>query len=70
MIGVVGLLLPGAVQAQVNVTGQWLTLPYTMPINPIHLGLLRTGKVLVVAGSENEPGKNEDEISKAAVWDP
>src|SRR3977135_3980882 len=34
--------------AQANVQGQWQTLPYTMPINPIHVALLRTGKVLVV----------------------
>ena len=64
------LLLPVVAPAQVNVTGQWTTLPYTMPINPIHLGLLRTGKVLVVAGSENERDKNAEDISKAAVWDP
>jgi PKD repeat protein len=69
VVGVVALL-PALAQAQINVTGQWTTLPYTMPINPIHLGLLHTGKVLVVAGSENEPDKLEDEISKAAVWDP
>jgi hypothetical protein len=37
--------------AQSNVTGQWSVLPYTMPINPIHVGLMRTGKILVVAGS-------------------
>ena len=27
--------------AQADVTGQWSTLPYTMPINPIHIALLR-----------------------------
>src|SRR5215470_5680139 len=41
---------PG-VTAQVNVQGQWTTLPYTMPINPIHATLLANGMVLVVAGS-------------------
>src|SRR5215472_2104162 len=39
------------VTAQVNVQGQWTTLPYTMPINPIHATLLANGMVLVVAGS-------------------
>jgi PKD repeat protein len=70
VVGVLALLVPVVAAAQVNVTGQWSTLPYTMPINPIHLGLLRNGKVLVVAGSENEPDKLADDISKAAVWDP
>jgi hypothetical protein len=44
--------------AQAQVTGQWVTLPYLMPINPIRVALLHTGKVLVVAGSENDPNKN------------
>src|SRR5437016_14525560 len=39
--------------AQPNVQGQWTTLPYAMPINPVHVALLHTGKVLVVAGSGN-----------------
>ena len=53
--------------AQPQVTGQWVTLPYLMPINPIRVDLLRNGKVLIVAGSENEPGNQAN--SKAAVWD-
>src|SRR5437667_8532957 len=61
----VGLALP-QLMAQANV-GQWTTLPYSMPINPIHATLLNTGKVLVVAGSGNyPPNKNY----QAAVWDP
>src|SRR5215471_9929507 len=35
--------------------GQWSTLPYTMPINPIHAALLHTGKILITAGSGNDP---------------
>ena len=38
---------------QVNVQGQWNTLPNNVPINPIHAALLTNGKVLVVAGSGN-----------------
>jgi hypothetical protein len=53
--------------AQPQVTGQWVTLPYLMPINPIRVDLLRNGKVLIVAGSENEPDNEAN--SKAAVWD-
>ena len=39
--------------AQANVQGHWSTLPYLMPINPVHVALLSNGKVLVVAGSGN-----------------
>jgi hypothetical protein len=53
---------------QANVQGQWSTLPYTMPIDPIHAALLNNGKVLVVAGTGNNPlVKN---VQAAAVWDP
>jgi hypothetical protein len=51
------------------VTGEWVTLPYLMPINPIRVGLLRNGNVLIVAGSENVPGEHKQGSSKAAVWD-
>jgi hypothetical protein len=59
---------------QYHLTGKWTTLPYQMPINPIHVGLLHTntsniGKVLIVAGSENNPNKHLRGSSKAAVWD-
>jgi hypothetical protein len=50
-----------------QVTGQWVTLNYLMPINPIHLSMLRTGNLLVTTGSENEP-QNFGVSSKAAVW--
>ena len=53
--------------AQASVQGQWQTLPYTVPINPVHLALLHTGKVLVVAGSGN---LSSDMDFEAAIWDP
>src|SRR5438309_6394471 len=53
--------------AQPNMTGQWSVLPYTMPINPIHVGLMRTGKILIVSGSQNDPTVT---TSSAAVYDP
>src|SRR5262245_59087909 len=55
-----------------HVNGQWVVLPYQMPINPISSTLLRTGKVLVVAGSENDASNNSEgsESYRAAVWDP
>jgi hypothetical protein len=53
--------------AQPQITGQWVTLPYLMPINPIRADLLRNGKVLIVAGSENEPDNENNSVS--AIWD-
>ena len=54
--------------------GQWYTLPYTMPTNPVHAALLHTGKVLIVSGSGNDPN-NASPIDtnpdyEATVWDP
>ena len=48
-------LLSVSVMAQVQTIGQWSTMSQSMPINPIHVALLRTGKILVVAGSGNCP---------------
>src|SRR6266481_8388946 len=67
-LGVLGAASEKAL-AQAQVTGQWVTLPYLMPINPIRVDLLRNGKVLIVAGSENDPNKHLQGSSKAAVWD-
>lgn len=47
--------------------GQWQTLPYTMPINPVHAALLYNGKVLIVSGSGNVAGNSN---YQAALWDP
>ena len=55
------------VVAQAGLRGQWRTLPYLMPINPVHLALLHTGEVLVVAGSGNVATETN---FRAAVWDP
>jgi len=43
-----------------------------MPINPISANLLPNGKVLIVAGSENDASNNSRgaESYRAAVWDP
>src|SRR5207247_9502100 len=53
--------------AQSNVTGQWSVLPYTMPINPIHVGVMRTGKILIVSAPQNDPTVT---TNSAAVYDP
>ena len=46
-------MLAPAAMAQANFQGRWSTLTPLMPINPVHVALLHTGKVLVVAGSGN-----------------
>src|SRR5690348_7857553 len=55
-----------------HVTGTWDVLPYQMPINPIQTTLLPSGKVLIVAGSENDAKNNQvgADSYRAAVWDP
>jgi len=75
---VVGALAPDEVHAQScaanvpHVNGTWVVLPYQMPINPIQATLLRNGKVLIVAGSENDAKNNSKgaESYRAATWDP
>jgi hypothetical protein len=71
-------LVSGEVRAQScaanvpHVTGTWVVLPYQMPINPISATLLPTGRVLIVAGSENDAKNNSEgaESYRAAIWDP
>src|SRR5205814_453037 len=53
--------------AQASLVGQWQTLPATMPINPVHVALLRNGKILVVSGSGNVASNTN---YQAGVWDP
>ena len=48
--------------------GSWETLSYLMPINPIHVTLMRDGQILVVAGSENSPNEHDLGEYYAAVW--
>jgi Domain of unknown function (DUF1929)/Glyoxal oxidase N-terminus/PKD domain len=60
----------GAGNTGAQITGQWKTLPYLMTINPIRLGLLHTGKIVIVAGSENNPTEHAAGTSVGALWDP
>lgn len=55
------------VATQPHVTGQWATLPFMMPLNPVHIALMHNGKVLIVSGSGNDPN---DKILQAGVWNP
>src|SRR5713101_5977042 len=55
-----------------HIEGEWRTLPYLMPINPVSATLLHTGQVLIVAGSENDALNNspDAESYSNAIWDP
>ncbi len=55
-----------------NVDGEWRTLPYAMPINPIAAQLMRDGTVLFIPGSENDAFNNAvgSMAYRGAVWDP
>jgi hypothetical protein len=63
-----GILTPFAPPALAQSgQGQWHTVPYTMPINPVHTALLYNGKVVIVSGSGNVAGNSN---FQAALWDP
>lgn len=56
-----------AAPAHPEVTGRWTTLSSTMPINPVHVALMRTGNVVVISGSGNDPTNH---ILTAGVLNP
>src|SRR5690242_10956742 len=60
-----GLTIPSL--AQVNVQGQWQTLPTLAPINPVHVALTHDGKVVIVTGSGNDKTVT---YYQGGVWDP
>jgi hypothetical protein len=53
--------------AQAGLQGQWTTLPYLMPINPVHPTVLNNGRVLIVAGSGNVAAETN---FRSTIWDP
>jgi len=55
------------IRAQSASQGEWTTLPYGMPINPVHLALMNNGMVLVVSGSGNVAAET---TYRVGVWDP
>lgn len=54
-------------RAQASLQGQWATLPYLMPINPVHPTILNNGKVLIVSGSGNVAAETN---FRSTIWDP
>lgn len=65
--GLISACLCSSALGQAAAQGQWATLPFSMPINPVHMALLNNGKVLIVSGSGNLPSNAS---YAAAVWDP
>ncbi|HEX3277949.1 MAG TPA: hypothetical protein VHR40_05475, partial [Thermoleophilaceae bacterium] len=52
--------------------GHWsmLNVPQDMHVNAIHAALLRTGKVLIIAGSGNDKKQFDAGKFKTLLWDP
>jgi len=67
LIAALAMLQVTVVHTSPATTGQWVTLARQMPINPVHIVLLNTGKVLIVSGSGNVAGNTDFE---SGVWDP
>jgi hypothetical protein len=63
------LVLSGTprLRAQASIQGQWTTLPYVMPINPVHPTVLNNGRVLIVSGSGNVATETN---FRSTIWDP
>lgn len=53
--------------AQAGTQGQWQTLSGQTPINPIHVAVMNTGEVLIIAGSGNDAAET---TFRATVWNP
>jgi hypothetical protein len=66
-VGLISACLCSSALGQAAAQGQWTTLPFSMPINPVHMALLNNGKVLIVSGSGNLPSNTS---YAAAIWDP
>ncbi len=69
------LRLVGAVACVVLVAaacgeGTWTTNPTPAPVRAIHAALMHTGKVLLIAGSGNDPNQFAAGTFKTAIYDP
>ena len=51
-----------------SVAGSWQVLGYQMPIRGLHVAVLRTGNVLICAGSGNVKKNNEQHLTYCAEW--
>jgi len=53
-----------------SAVGRWTVQDYTMPIRAMHSTVLKTGKVLLIAGSGSNQANFDAGSFKAAIWDP
>lgn len=62
---------PGATSTlDPSIYGQWSTLGYDLPLRAVHVTLLKTGNLLLVAGSGNVSSDNVLGDFKAYLWNP
>lgn len=50
--------------------GRWDTATHNSPVNSIHAAMLRTGKVLLIAGSGNDEKQFDAKTFRSVLWDP
>ena len=59
-----------ALTAAAACQGVWKTTAQPSPVRAVHVALLHTGKVLLVAGSGNDRGYFDAGTFKTSIWDP
>lgn len=57
-------------QSVIEQYGRWDTLDYEAPVKSVHAAMLKTGKVLLIAGSGNDKAEFDAGSFKTVVWDP
>lgn len=56
--------------ASLATVGRWTTSSMTLPVRSVHSTLLRDGRVLLIAGSGNDPNAFAAGTFKTSVWNP
>jgi hypothetical protein len=57
-------------QSVIEKYGRWDIAKYDSPVNSVHAALLRTGKVLLIAGSGNNEESFAAKSFRTVIWDP
>ncbi len=69
-LGTAGLGTGGAVAVGAATTGSWSVTSTPSDVRAVHVALLRSGKVLLAAGSGNSRGDFDAGTFKTSIWDP
>ncbi len=64
------MVLAAAMAVGVSACGTWEVSSKPSPVPAVHVALLHTGKVLLVAGSGNDKATFDAGTFKTSVWDP